>query len=627
MFGIPRYFLDGLLAVVLVGVLLVHYLANLPTTTDLVLLFSVAFIGTTPVVWSALRALREKEWASMDMLASIALVFSLASAEWASAVFIALMLTAARILDALTEERTEKSITGLLKLRPVSAQIEKNGTLTTVPLSEVHVGDVVVVDIGMRVPVDGVVLSGTGAVDESSLTGESLPVDKEKGSRVFSATMLSSGNLRVEVEKIGADTTLEKIIRLVTSSRAERPKTELLGEKFGKLYLVGIFILAGVTLIYTQNVSFVLAVVLVVCADDVAVAIPLAYLGAIGAAAKRGAIVKGAAHLEVLGQARTVVFDKTGTLTSGALTVSDVYAAVGGAEEQVLSIAASAANRSQHPLSRAIAVYAEQKHIPHIALDTFEEFGGKGVLAHTNTGAIVLGRASFIEEQGVVLSEEVRHAAEACSDRGESISYVAKEGRLLGFVSLSDTVKGNARESIALLKELGVVKTVMLTGDNERVAKAMAEKVGIDEYHANLLPEDKVALLRTFREEGIVAMVGDGVNDAAALSAAHVGIAMGAMGYDSAIESADIVLMRDDLSVLPEIIALARGTQRIAVQDFWIWGVTNVLGLGLVFIGFIGPAGAAAYNFITDFIPLSNSVRVRFIQKKRVAKVLTKKTV
>lgn len=580
------------------------------------LIRGVALLGILPVIWYAVMAVREREWASMDMLASIALIFSIVEEKWVSATFIALMLAAARLLERLTEQRTERSIRSLLNLRPATAKVDRNGTLVTVPIEALAVGDHVIVDVGERIAVDGRVLSGQAAVDESSLTGESSPVDKGEGDKVASGTLVASGSLRIRTTHVGKDTTLERIIALVESSRAEKPAIESLGERFGKAYLLIIFCGSIALFALTRDTALVLAVVLVVCADDVAIAIPLAYLRAIGSAAKRGIVIKGGRHLETFGQAVCFVFDKTGTLTQGRPTVQGLIPIAGVSEADLLATAALAAQRSTHPLSLAIMRSAKGKSIPFDEPLSAEVVGGKGVFAETPHGAVVIGRSIFMQEKQIAFPSALSPAVAAAEGQGQSILYVARAGKMLGCVALGDSVRPEAYSTIAALRELGVRRIIMLSGDNERAARFIATQVGIEECHANLLPEEKVSRLRMLRDEGVTVMVGDGVNDAAALAGAHVGVAMGALGADGAIESANIVLMHDDLLALPEVMRLARSVRKLSIQDFFIWGATNAIGLGLVFGGIIGPAGAAAYNFLSDFLPLANSVRARFPKKR-----------
>lgn len=606
----PRYAFDSTLLVVLTAVLGLYFFDRTSEIAHTLLVVA-AMVGTAPVFARAVRSLREREWASMDTLAGVALVFALVNAEWASAVFIALMLAAARIVGEITESATQNSLTSLLKLRPEHAKVLRGGVLVETTIADIRVGDLVVVDIGERVPVDGVVTEGQAALDQSSLTGESVPVDASIGDEVFSSTLVASGSVTIKAEKVGADTTLERIVRLVEAAQKEKPHAATLGEKFGKLYLVGIFVASIALYAFTQNVSLVLAVVLVVCADDVAVAVPLAYLRAIASATKRGIIIKGGRYLETLGTVDTFIFDKTGTLTTGMLSIENEYPAPGIALSDLQSALALASIRSSHPLSVAVAAHSKSRGIEAHMPEHVREVGGKGIVVRDEGIEIAFGKAMLFDELGIAIPNLVSEQAQERSDDGQSISYVSRAGVVLGFVAAHDTIKGNAKESIAALKSLGIKKVVMLTGDNERVAKRVAAELGIDEFHAELLPEDKVAIIRSLQGVRPVAMVGDGINDAAALSLSDVGIAMGAMGSEGTVESAQIVLMRDDLSALPQVVELARMARQVSIQDFWIWGLSNVVGLTLVFTGIIGPSGAAAYNFLSDFFPLFNSVRVR----------------
>lgn len=604
-----RYHLDIALSAILIIVLILH-LGTLAKSADLYILITTAVIGLLPVLFGAYQSFRKKEWASMDLLASIALVFSIISQEWVSAVFIELMLAAARILEDITRDRTEKSIHGLLKLRPETASIEQDGKIIKTSVKKINIGDIVVVGIGERIPIDGMIISGTAAIDESSLTGESLPVDKNKGDKVLSSTLVQSGSLRIKTTHTGANTTIEKVIKLVESAREEKPKAQTLSEKFGKLYLSIIFIGSIGLYLITQNLPLVLAVVLVVCADDVAIAIPLAYLKAIHSASRIGVVIKGGKHLETFGQVKTIVFDKTGTLTTGSLAVTNVIPASGYEEKEVLENAMLADIRSLHPISKAIVLHAKEKNIAEMFPDTIEEKGGKGIISQKGNDIVAVGKKILIEELNIPFSSEIITKADATASEGKTISFVAKNGKVIGFIAASDQIKENAKSTLKKLKELGIEKIVMLTGDNMRAAEAIAKKLEIDEWHADLLPEDKVEIVKKLSKDSPVAMLGDGVNDAAALSIANVGIAMGGLGTEGTIESAQIVLMRDDLSTLPVLFDIAIQTRKISIQDFWIWGLSNGVGLALVFGGIIGPAGAAAYNFLSDFFPLFNSVRV-----------------
>lgn len=604
---------DLILIYILGAILIAHFL-KLLGTYDSLLVITATICGVLPVFINALKSIWRREWASMDTLASLALIFSMIEGEWASALFITLMLASARLLEGITKGRLEKSIKGLLKLKPKNAKVSRFGKLLTIPTDEIVLGDTVVIDAGERVAVDGVVIAGSGAVDESSLTGESLPVDKSTGATVSSSTLLLSGSLTVKTEKVGKDTMIERIIVLVESSRREKPQLETLGEKFGKIYLITIFITAATIFVFTKDTALVLAVVLVVCADDIVIAIPLTYLRAISSAAKNGVIIKGSLHLEILGRADTVVFDKTGTLTYGHPQVTGVVVGPNFTEQALLGLISGAIERSSHPLSKALLTYIKEQGMSIRECESAEVIGGKGILSYCGGEKIIIGSLKLLEEHGIGIDTTLSSSASIYTEAGNSVSYVAYKDEMIGFCAFGDEIKEDAKVVIADLYKLGIKKVVLLSGDNEHAAGALAKEIGIGEWHANLLPEDKVSRIKELSQSHTVAMVGDGVNDAASLAIAHVGIAMGGLGSDGAIESANIVLMHDRLSAIPDTIRLARQAKSISIQDFWIWGLSNIIGISLVFAGIIGPAGAAAYNFISDFFPLLNSLRAKFLQ-------------
>jgi Cd2+/Zn2+-exporting ATPase len=608
---------DISMSIIALLILGLHYTKTLGNIDETTLILG-AVLGTIPVVIGALKGLIERDWASMDMLASIALIFSILDGEWASALFITLMLSSARILEDFTTDKTEKNIKSLLKLRPDKALIERDGKTEKFSVTEIKKGDIVIVDISERIPIDGTIVSGQGSVDESSLTGESLPIDKTVGDKVNSSTLVVSGSLKILAEKVGKDTTFEKIIDLIERSRKEKPRSATMGERFGKIYLIAMLIGSILIYVMTKNTSLVLAIVLVVCADDVAVAIPLAYLRAISSATKRGIIIKGGRHLEVLANVKAIVFDKTGTLTKNILRVTDIIPEEYHTDEEVINIAAMIANRSDHPISKSISEYAVNHNIKTDYPDSAESFAGKGIVAHKGYKKIMMGRLKFLKDNNISFSTQFISKIDAKERSGSSMTFIAVNNKPLGAIAIEDTVKDDARGTIEKLYSMKIRDIVMLTGDNAEVAKKIALQTGVKHYHSQLMPEDKVNIIKDLHHKGGVAMVGDGINDAAALSVSSVGIAMGAIGTDGAIESAEIVLMKDRLSSIPEVIALAKKTKKIAKQDFYIWGITNIFGLFLVLSGFIGPSGAAAYNFISDFLPLINSARAKIDKKSKV---------
>ncbi|MFH0852200.1 MAG: cation-translocating P-type ATPase [bacterium] len=608
---------DTVLVCLLAVSLALHYSGLVPLDVDSALMVILAGLGTLPVILSALRALKAKS-ISIDLLASIALIVSLLAQEWTSAVFINMMLASARLFARYTDSRARRAIASLLKLKPKTAKINENGELKEIPLEQIKKGDSVVVELGERIPVDGTIIKGEASVDQSSLTGESLPVSKSVGEIVLSSTIVTDGNIVVRAEKIGPETTLERIIELVEKSQQNKAAIHGISERFTRWY---IFItIAGAIILYffSANLDLVLSVLLVTCADDIAVAIPLAFLAAIGYAAKRGIIIKGNNILEGLSKLKVVVVDKTGTLTRGRLKVEEFFTFNGVDPDEALQLAGAVCVLSSHPSAKAVIEYVKENHIVPSEPQDFHEHSGKGAQALWHNKKILSGKLQFFQEQNVQITDAQMAQITEAKNRGFNITLFAADGKMICFTALADELRPQTKQAITELKATGIEKIVMLTGDNEKIARRVASQAGISEFHANLLPEDKIRYLKTYLNKKYkVAMIGDGVNDAAVLALADIGIAMGAIGSDVAIETADIALMKDDLTKVPEIIKLSKYSVSVARQNFWIWGLVNVLGLVLVFFGFFPPARAAAYNFITDFIPLLNSMKLFRLHLKK----------
>lgn len=606
-----KIFLDfNLILCFILVEILISYLFNFFPANNESTLRIVSIVATIPVIINAIKSLRNKK-ISIDLLASIALAVSLIEKEWLSVIFINLMVASARAFMIFVKIKSHSAIDSLMKLKPAKVKVKKDGTVKETLMEDVKIGDRIILELGERVPVDGVIEEGQAMIDQSSLTGESVPVSKKEGDQILSFTVVISGRLVIRAEKVGKDSTFEKIIALVEQSQTNKSKIYSFIDKFSKWYII--LTLGGALIVYliTKNASLVIGLLLVSCADDIAVATPMAIMSAITHSAKHGAVIKGGDYLEVLAKVKIMVFDKTGTLTKGKLKVEEIYPLNQKSKEEVLKLAAIASSYSSHPVAHAIINSAKKKNISIADSENFEEYGGKGMSAYYNGKRILIGKPSFLQDFKIKISKQQISKVKEEVLNEFNVIMVAYDGKLVGFIDLIDEVKPKIRLIMEEIKKLGIEKTIMLTGDNERVAKKVAEETGVDEFYANLLPNEKLEYFKKFLNKKYkVAMVGDGVNDAPVLALSDVGIAMGALGSDASIEAADIALMKDDISQVPELIKIGRSTMGVIRQNVVMWGILNILGFALVFLHILNPSGAAAYNFISDFIPIFNSLRL-----------------
>jgi len=606
---IETYF-DRIFAAILLILLFVDFFHLLPSGNVYPALVAASYLGLAPVLVSAIRSLNKRQ-ISVDLLASIALIAAIIAGEWTSVVFINLMLTSARIFGDYTKNKARSALEGLLKLRPPKARVKRNGKIIKIKTERIKVGDLLIIEAGERISVDGTVIQGEAEVDQSSLTGESVPVAKKINDQVFSSTLNVAGSLTVRADKVGRDTTLEKIVKLVEESQKNKSKIRTAAEIFATWYIV--LTVAGAILVmaFTRNFNLVLSLLLVACADDIAVAVPMAFLAAVGYAARRGVIIKGGEFLEGLTRVKQVLLDKTGTITAGRLKAEDFMVFPGFTERQLLTYAGKAETVSAHPIAKSILEYVKFRGVKISEPDIFKETTSEGIEVGGQDEKIVCGKISFLERENIHFDAEQKKIIAREEAKGYTLVAVGHNGKPVGFFALADVIRPGTENVVKQLYELGIRKITILTGDNDRVAARIAKELGIKDYHANLLPQDKLDFIKkSLSRKYKTIMVGDGVNDAAAISLADIGVAMGAIGSDSAIEAADIALMKDDLSELPEMIELGKYTAQIARQNFWIWGIVNVLGFSLVFSNLLSPVGASAYNFLTDFLPLFNSMRL-----------------
>jgi P-type Cu+ transporter len=457
---------------------------------------------------------------------------------------------------------------------------------------------------GEKIPVDGEVVSGQATVDQAAITGESMPVEVSQGASVFAATFARLGSVRVKTQRVGVDTTFGRVVRLVEEAEANRAEVQRFADKFSAYYLPIVAGIGALTFLLSRNPLSTAAVLVVACSCSIALATPVAMLASIGASAKRGLLIKGGKYLEALAKADVVLVDKTGTLTLGQPQITDVVPLNGFASSELLRLAASAERYSEHPLAEAVRAAARiQKLSPEEPLN-FEAIPGQGVRAHIG------GRLIQIGNRRLLPSAKSLPLARQLEEQGKTLLFLESDGKLAGVLAAEDTIRPEVPAAIAELRAMGIKHIQLLTGDNERTAATLANKLNV-EYRANLLPEDKIGIVKEYQSRGhTVMMVGDGINDAPALAQANVGIAMGAAGTDIAIEAAHIALMREDWSLVPEALRIARRTMGIVKMNLAFTGIYNVVGLSLAAFGFLPPVLAAAAQSLPDVGILANSARL-----------------
>jgi P-type Cu+ transporter len=564
--------------------------------------FVAALIGGYPIFKEAISSLAARRM-TMELSMTIAIGAALAIAEIFTALVIIFFVLIAEVLEGLTVGRGRRAVKDLLDLLPREAFVRREGESRSVRLEEVGVGDVVIVKPGARVPVDGVVERGHSFVDQSAITGESLPVEKLAGARVYAGTINQSGAIEVRVEGLGRDTAFGKIIEAVERAEKSRAPIQKTADRLAG-YLVYFAIgCAALTLLVTRDAHATISVVIVAGACGIAAGTPLAILGAIGRAARQGAIIKGGLYLEVLGRVDTVVLDKTGTLTLGAPEVIAVCPVEGVTARSVIEAAAIAERPSEHPLARAILKTASRAALPVVEPERFEYLPGKGIVCSVDGEEIVVGNRSLLHERDIIINPRSIE-----TDRSSEI-LVARGGRLLGLLRTADVLRPEAKQAVLALRQMGI-RTVLLTGDAETIASAVGQELGVDEVGAELLPEQKLDRINMLISAGKkVAMIGDGINDAPALMQADVGIAMGS-GTDVARESANIVLIGNDLLKFVETLKIARRCRQIIMTNFAGTLIVDGVGVGLAAFGFLNPLLAAFIHVTSELAFILNSARL-----------------
>ncbi|MCC8178799.1 MAG: heavy metal translocating P-type ATPase [Cloacibacillus sp.] len=543
-----------------------------------------------------------------------------------AAAMILALITVGKMLEARSKGRTTDALKGLMKLAPKTAVLLKDGVETSVPIEQVKKGDIFVVRPGENIPVDGVVLEGGGAVNESALTGESIPVDKAPGDRVSAATLNQSGFIKCEATRVGEDTTLSQIIQMVSDAAVTKAPIAKIADRVSGVFVPVVIGISAVTtaawLLAGESVSFALArgisVLVISCPCALGLATPVAIMVGNGMGAKNGILFKNAAALEEAGKVRIVALDKTGTITSGEPKVTDIIPASGYGEDELLRLAAALEQKSEHPLARAVLRETGERKIAAAEVSDFRALPGNGLAATLDGCALLGGNYNFISRQATA-SGEMKAQSERLAEEGKTPLFFSKDGALAGIIAIADTIKEESARAVGELKNMGI-HVVMLTGDNESTARAIGGEAGVDEVIAGVLPDGKESVIRRLKEKGAVAMVGDGINDAPALTRADIGIAIGA-GTDVAIDAADIVLMKSRLTDVPAAIRLSRATLRNIHENlFWAF-IYNIIGIPLaagVFISLLGwklnPMFGAAAMSLSSFCVVTNALRLNFFK-------------
>ncbi len=543
-----------------------------------------------------------------------------------SAAMILALITVGKMLEARSKGKTTDALKSLMKLAPQTATLLRNGQEVTVPIAQVKRGDVFVVRPGENIPVDGVILEGESAVNESALTGESIPVDKAVGDSVSAATTNQSGFLRCEATRVGEDTTLSQIIKMVSDAAATKAPIAKVADRVSGVFVPTVITIAVITtavwLLCGKPIGFALArgisVLVISCPCALGLATPVAIMVGNGLGAKNGILFKTAVSLEETGKTEIVALDKTGTITKGEPRVTDVLPADGLTESALLALAAALEQRSEHPLARAVMLRAEEDKLSVSEVSDFRALPGNGLTATLNDEELLGGSLSFISTKANV-PQALRDKAEALAEEGKTPLLFARGGKLAGVIAVADVIKEDSPAAIAALRNMGI-HVVMLTGDNEKTARAIGRQAGVDEVIAGVLPEGKESVIRSLQKQGKVAMVGDGINDAPALTRADIGIAIGA-GTDVAIDAADVVLMKSQLSDVPAAIRLSRATLRNIHENlFWAF-FYNVIGIPLaagvwipIFGWTLNPMFGAAAMSLSSFCVVSNALRLNLFK-------------
>ncbi|NPV77757.1 MAG: cation-translocating P-type ATPase [Anaerolineae bacterium] len=570
-----------------------------------------ALIGGMPLFIFAAKGLIIRNDITAGVMASTATIAAIIVGEYSAAALVVFMMSVGEWLENFTIARADRALQDLSKLTPSQVTVKRDGREVTLPLEEVQFGDIVLVRSGERSGVDGTIQAGSATINQSAITGESMPVEKAAGDEVFAGTLVESGAVEVLVEGIGEGTTLGQIIRLVKDAQASQAPVQRVANRYARILVPVTFGIAILVYLLTGDVMRSITVLVVVCPCALVLATPTAVVAAIGNAAKHGMLVKSGAVIEQVGRVDVVAFDKTGTLTYGKPRLLEVVPLNGMNSQQILNLAAAVERYSEHPIGKAIVQAAMEQSIHLSEPSNFEALPGYGVSAVVDGKAVLVGSQTLLKEKGAAWSEANCRQAQELESQGKTVIPVAVDHRAAGILALVDQPRPQARQAIQSLKQLGVSEVVMITGDNPHAAQRVADELGIDQVYAGVLPQEKLDIIRKYQQQGRrVVFAGDGVNDAPALAAADIGVAMGISGTDVAMETADIGLMADEIERLPQLLGLSRKTLRVIRQNVIFSMSMNVLSVILGGFGIIGPVFGALMHELSALPVLANSARL-----------------
>ena len=572
-----------------------------------------AFIGAViliyPIVVTAIKDLRRGKL-SINELVAIAVLFAFASGNYTTAGVVAFFMLTGEIIETRTAEGARDSIESLIKLTPTKARrIKKDGSEEEVAASELGVGDTIRIRPGDNVAADGIILNGQGSFNQATITGESLPADKKTGDEVFAGTQNLTGVLEIKVSRAGTDTTLGRVRELIIAAEKTKLPIQKIVDQYMGFYTPLVLVIGALVWAFTYDYNRVIAVFVVSCPCAFILATPTAMVAALSAAARLGILIKNVADIELAAKINAFVFDKTGTLTTGQLAVSRLAPIGDTKPAELLLLAASAEKYSNHPTAKALATLAGEAGVPLAEPKDFAETAGRGVKAEINGAKVLVGRAQWLKDNGIDASFE--KSVDLNETEGWSLIFVAQNGKCVGWVGMQDQTRAEAKEALAELKEAGVRRIAMISGDRQVVATRVANEIGCEEAKGDCLPQNKVEFVRAMKLKGYkVAVIGDGVNDAPALAAGDIGIAMGAAGSEVAIHSATIALMNNDLRRLPFLVKLSRSTRAVINQNFAFGVIFIIVGLSASAFGYIGPITGAILHVIGTLIVIFNSARL-----------------